>query len=151
MSRADNGQIRAPLPHGVAAEKQLYLTYLASAFRTLRFGLQDAHAKGMAIQFNYLLDRGGFVASADGTFGVDVAKIKDAVRSLDRELLTLEATGDYQGAKKILTELSVIRPDVQRALDGLKSLPTDIEPVFVTADSLTGQRAPGEGSVPSVK
>jgi hypothetical protein len=47
----------------------------------------------------------------------------------------LEATGDYNGAKKMLAELSVIRPEVQNALDGLKSLPTDIEPIFVTADT----------------
>src|SRR5215467_6408646 len=148
MSQADKGQIQAPLPHGPEAERQLYTTYLASAFRTLRFGLQDAHAKGMAIQFNYLMDKGGFVAHSDGTFSVDFNKIKDAVSSLDHEFLTLEATGDYNGAKKMLAQLSVVRPEVQKALDRLKSLPTDIEPIFVTADSLTVERSPGEGRVP---
>ena len=135
MSQADQGQIQAPLPHGLAAEHQLYTTYLASSFRTLRFGLQDAHAKGMAMQFNYLLDKGAFVRNSDGTFSVDFTKVKDAVRSLDHDLLTLEATGDYNGAKKMLTELGAIRPEVQNTLDGLKSLPTDIEPIFVTADT----------------
>src|SRR5579864_3392264 len=62
MSQADKGQTQAPLPHGPAAEHQLYTTYLASSFRTLRFGLQDAHARGMALQFNYFLDKGAFVA-----------------------------------------------------------------------------------------
>ena len=144
MSQADQGQgeIRAPLPHGPEAERQLYTTYLASSFRTLRFGLQDAHAKGMAMQFNYLLDQGAFIANADGTFSVDLKKIKDAIRSLDHELLTLEATGDYNGAKAMLARLSVIRPEVQKALDRLKSLPTDIEPIFVTAEALTGQIKP---------
>jgi len=114
----------------------------------LRFGLQVAHAKGMAIQFNYFLDKGAFVANADGTFSVDFNKIKDAVSSLDHEFLMLEATGDYNGAKKMLAQLSVIRPEVQKALDRLKSLPTDIEPIFVTADSLTGERSPGGGKIP---
>ncbi len=145
MSQADKGQIQAPLPHGPEAERRLYTTYLASSFRTLRFGLQDAHARGMAMQFNYLLDKGGFVAHADGTFSVDLARMKDAVSSLDHDLLTLEATGDYNGAKKMLAQLSVVRPEVQRALDRLKSLPTDIEPIFVTADALTGEKSPGEG------
>jgi peptidase M49-like protein len=144
MSQADQGKIQAPLPHGPVAERQLYTTYLASSFRTLRFGLQDAHAKGMAVQFNYLLDKGAYVANSDGTFSVDFSKIKDAVRDLDHEFLTLEATGNYDGAKKMLTELSVIRPEVQKALDRLKSLPTDIEPIFMTADALTGQKSPGE-------
>jgi hypothetical protein len=141
MSQADQGKIQAPLPHGPQAERQLYTTYLASSFRTLRFGLQDAHAKGMAMQFNYLLDKGAFVANSDGTFSVDLSKIKDAIRSLDHDLLTLEATGDYSGTKAMLARLSVIRPEVQKALDRMKSLPTDIEPVFVTADALTGERA----------
>src|SRR5262249_60694552 len=120
--------------------------YLASSFRTLRFGLQDAHAKGMAIQFNYFLDKGAFVPHSDGTFSVDFSKIKDALSSLDHEFLTLEATGDYNGAKKMLSQLSVIRPEVQKALDRLKSLPTDIEPIFVTANALTGTKDPGAGS-----
>lgn len=145
MSQADSGKMNIPLSHGADAERKLYTTYLASSFRTLRFGLQDAHAKGMAMQFNYLLDKGAFVANADGTFSVDFGKIKDAVRSLDHDLLTVEATGDYNAAKKMLTELSVVRPEVQKALDRLKSLPTDIEPIFVTADALTGERSPGEG------
>ena len=140
MTQADAGKIQMPIPHGPEAERQLYTTYLASSFRTLRFGLQDAHAKGMAIQFNWFLDKGAFVENSDGTYSVDMTKIKDAVNSLDNEFLTVEATGDYNGAKKLLAELSVIRPQTQKTLERLKSLPTDIEPVFVTADEVAGKR-----------
>ena len=136
MTQADKGAIQAPLPHGPDAERQLYTTYLASSFRTLRFGLQDSHAKGMAVQFNYFLDKGAFVSNSDGTFSVDISKMKDAVAGLDRELLTLEATGDYAGTKKLMSEMMMLRPEVQKALERLKGVPTDIEPVFVTADKL---------------
>jgi len=132
MTQADNGKLDAPMAHGADAERQLYTTYLASAFRTTRFGLQDAHARGQAMQFNYFLDKGAFTANADGTFSVDVAKMQDAVASLDHELLTLEATGDYAGAKKWMDQLGALRPEVQQALARLKSVPTDIEPVFET-------------------
>ncbi len=142
MTQADKGAIQAPLPHGPDAERQLYTTYLASSFRTLRFGLQDSHAKGMAVQFNYFLDKGAFVANSDGTFSVDLGKIKDAVAGLDHDLLTLEATGDYAGTKKLMSEMMVLRPEVQKALERLKGVPTDIEPVFVTADKLAGAKAP---------
>ncbi|MFY9751765.1 MAG: hypothetical protein WAJ92_03930 [Candidatus Acidiferrales bacterium] len=142
MTQSDEGKISAPLPHGPEAERQLYTTYLASAFRTLRFGLQDAHARGQAMQFNYLVDHGGFVVHSDGTFSVDMSKIKDAVRSLDHELLTVEATGDYAGAAKLL-ELGAVRPEVTNALDRLKSIPTDIVPVFVTAHALVKFDDPG--------
>jgi hypothetical protein len=123
-----------------AAERKLYNTYLASSFRTLRFGIHEAHGKGMAIQMNWFLDQGGFVVKPDGTFAVDMSKIKDAVASLDREFLTLEATGDYAGAKKLLTEMANLRPPVQKAIDGLASLPTDIEPRFVTADAMASAK-----------
>jgi hypothetical protein len=111
------------------AEKALYTTFLASSFRTLRFGIHEAHGKGMALQFNYLLDKGAFIAKPDGTFAVDFTKIKQAVRDLVHDLLTLEATGDYAGAKKMLDQFSVLRPQVQAALAKLKDLPTDIIPV----------------------
>jgi len=124
------------LPSDEAAQRQLYTTYLASAFRSLRFGLNDAHGKGMAIQFNYLTDKGAFVQHADGTFSVDMAKIKTTIAELDHDLLTIEAEGNYAGAKKMLDELGIVRPAVRKALDSLQGIPTDIEPIFVTADEL---------------
>jgi hypothetical protein len=125
---------------GPDKERQLYTTFLASTFRTLRFGLNDAHGKGMAMQVNYLTDHGGFVADPDGTFEVNFDKIRAAVRDLDHELLTLEATGDYAGAKQMLDKLGVIRPNMQKALSGLESIPVDIKPVFVTANEVAPER-----------
>jgi hypothetical protein len=137
MDHARELKLEGVLPSDEAAQRQLYTTFLASSFRTLRFGIKEAHGRGMAVQVNYLLDRGGFVAQPDGTFAVDFKKISGAVRDLTHDLLTLEATGDYAGAKKMLDTLGVIRPEVKRALDKLTSVPTDVEPVFVTAEELT--------------
>jgi hypothetical protein len=123
------------------SEKRLYTTYLASSFRTLRFGLKDAHGKGMAMQVNYLLDKGGFVARPDGTFAVNYDKIKGAIRDLTHDLLTVEVEGSYEGAKKMLDTLGVVRPEFQKALDSLKDLPVDIEPVFSTADQVAPRNA----------
>ncbi len=122
---------------GAVDPKRLYTTFLASSFRTLRFGLQDAHAKGMAMQFNYLTAKGAFVADPAGTYHVDMAKIQSAVRDLTHDLLMLEATGDYAGAKKMLGETAVVRPGVQKTLDRLKDIPTDIEPMFAHATAAT--------------
>lgn len=130
------GQLKDTLGQGEKAERKLYNTFLASAFRTLHFGLTDSHARGMAIQLNYLLDKGGFVSHGDGTFSTDFAKIKQAVTDLNREFLTIEATGDYNRAKEMMNKYVVIRPDVQKALDKMKTVPNDIRPAFVTAASL---------------
>jgi hypothetical protein len=120
----DHGMVHPP-----NAEAELYSTFLASAFRSLRFGPTEAHAKGMALQFNYLLDKVGFVERPDGTFAVAPARIKQAVRELTHDLLTLEATGDYAAAKRMLGTLGVIRPAMQRVLSRLEDIPVDIYPV----------------------
>ncbi len=140
MDHAKDMGLNRVLASDEAAQRQLYTTYLASSFRSLRFGLADAHGKGMAVQFNYLSDKGAFVQNADGTFSVDMAKIKTAVADLDHDLLTIEAQGDYASAKKLLDELGVIRPAMKKALEGLQEIPTDIEPQFVTADELAPVR-----------
>ena len=132
----DKGQLNGALGQGEAAERKLYTTFLASGFRTLHFGLTDSHARGMAIQMNYLLDKGGIISHGDGTFAVDLKKIKQAVSDLDREFLTIEATGDYARAKDMMTRYVVIRPDVQKALDKMKAVPNDIRPEFSTAKAL---------------
>jgi hypothetical protein len=124
------------LPGGPDAERKLYTTYLASSFRTLRFGAKEAHGRGMAVQFNYLMDKGAFIARTDGRFEVDFSKIKSAVRDLDHDLLTLEAHGDYAGAKRMLDQLGTVRPALAKALNGLSDIPTDIEARFVSADAL---------------
>jgi hypothetical protein len=84
----------------------------------------------VTLQVNYLMDRGAFTANADGTFAVDFGRVKSAVRDLDHDLLTLEATGDYAGAKRMLDQLAVIRPVLQKAIDTLTGIPVDIEPHF---------------------
>jgi hypothetical protein len=136
MYMMEKGQLKDTLGQGEAAERKLHTTFLASAFRTLHFGLTDSHARGMAIQVNYILDKGGFVAHGDGTFSVDFKKIRQAVMDLDREFLTIEATGDYARAKDMMTKYVVIRPEVQKALDRMKSVPNDIRPSFPTAAEL---------------
>jgi hypothetical protein len=135
MGHAKQMGLTKILPSDEAAQRQLYTTYLASMFRSLRFGLNEAHGKGMAVQFNYLMDKGA-VVEKDGAFSVDMEKITQAITDLDRDLLTVEAVGDYAGAKRMLDELGVVRPVLRRALGKLQGIPTDIAPEFVTADEL---------------
>jgi len=112
----------------------MYTTFLASAFRSVRFGVTEAHGRGVALQFNYLLDEGAFkLNDATGTFSVEPAKIKDAVRKLTGELLTIEAEGSYEKAKAMLDKFALIRPAMQKAFEKLKDVPVDIEPNFPLA------------------
>lgn len=141
MDHAKELHLEDTIKTGPEAERQLYTTFLASAFRSLRFGITEAHGKGMAFQFNFLVDKGGFVQGTDGKYFVDMEKIKPAVRDLTQTLLTLEANGDYAAAKKMLDELVVIRPVTKGILDGLQGIPVDIRPQYVTADRISPEQA----------
>ena len=77
-------------------------------------------AGALRIQLNWLLDSGAFTVDTDGTFAVDPAKIKDGVTALTREIMTLQAEGDYAKAKEMLARLAVVRPEVQKVLDRLQ-------------------------------
>jgi hypothetical protein len=117
-------------------EQTMYTTFLASTFRSIRFGVNEAHGKGIAVQLNYFLDQGGVKVNADGTFAVQPEAIKKAVASLTGEIMTLQAEGSYTKAQDLLKRLGVVRPEVQKVLDRLNDVPVDIAPRFVTAESL---------------
>lgn len=123
-------------------ERTMYTTFLASAFRSIRFGLNEAHGRGIALQLNSFLDSGAFAVNADGTFRVDGAKIKDAVRDLTGRIMTLQAQGDYAGAKALLERMAVVRPPVKRVLDRLGQVPVDIEPRYVVDQPVAAAPAP---------
>jgi hypothetical protein len=117
-------------------EQTMYTTFLASAFRSIRFGVNEAHGKGVAVQLNYLMDAGAVTVGSDGTFSVVADKIREAVKNLTGDIMTLQAEGNYAKASDLLKRLGIVRPPVQRVLDRLQSVPVDIEPVFVTAEQL---------------
>ena len=118
-------------------EKTMYETYLVGTFRSVRFGINEAHGKGMALQFNYLWDLGAYKLEK-GRFVVVPGKIKDAVAKLSGEILTIQAEGSYDKAKALLGKYGVVRPPMQKLLDKMKSIPTDLEPYFPIA----GETAP---------
>ena len=120
-------------------EEEIYTTYLASMFRSVRFGVNEAHGKGVAIQFNFFTDEGAIkIDEVTGTFSTDSLKIKSAVRKLTGEILTIEAEGSYTKAKTLIEKYAVVRPVMQKGLDKLGSIPIDIEPHFMLVPKTAG-------------
>ena len=120
-------------------EEEMYTTYLASMFRSVRFGLNEAHGKGVAIQFNFLTDEGAIkIDEAAGTFSIDNSKIKNAVSKLTGEILTIEAEGSYTKAQALIEKYAVIRAAMQKGLDKLGLIPIDIEPHFTLVQKTAG-------------
>jgi len=112
-------------------ERAMYSTFLTTSFRAVRFGINEAHGKGFAMIFNSLVDGGAVVLDqASGTFSADSAKMKIATKELCGKLLTLEAEGNYAGAKDLLDKMAVIREPMRKALAKLTKVPVDIYPIF---------------------
>jgi hypothetical protein len=122
-------------------ERALYTTYLASTFRSVRFGITEAHGKGIAVQFNYLMDKDAIrYNERAGTFSINPARVKEAVRDLTHDIMTLQAEGSYDKAKAMLDTYGVVRPPMQRALDRLGNVPVDIEPIYPLARAVAAMR-----------
>jgi hypothetical protein len=114
-------------------EKQLYATYAGLMFRSMRFGVGEAHGRGTALQWNWIREKGGIVPMADGRFTVDFAKFGDAVKSLSTELLTIEATGDFNRANALLEKYGKTNAEIDAVNAKLNDIPVDIDPVFPAA------------------
>jgi len=112
-------------------EKETYATFLAGIFRSVRFGINEAHGGGNAIIYNYLLEKGGYEYNSETQkVKVNFDKITPALRNLANLILMIQAKGDYQGAKDLITKYVINSPSMQVLRDKLSSLPVDIKPIY---------------------
>lgn len=118
-------------------EKQVWVTFLAGAFRSMRFGIGEAHGGGNAIIYNYLLEKGAYVYNdKDQKVSVNFEKIYPALKNLCNLILTIQAEGNYQGAKNLLTKYAVNSSSIETLRKKLEKLPVDIKPVFEIEEKL---------------
>lgn len=123
-------------------ERQVYVSSVASLFRCVRFGTGEAHGKACAVQMNALLDAGALAVDGDGRFGIDFGTIHAAYRDLATRLLTLEATGDAEGAATLLEEMGSLPPAGAAALERLEDVPVDIRPIYTVEEAMEGWSIP---------
>ena len=105
-----------------------YVTFMASIFRSIRFGAASAHGKANMIRFNYFLERGAFSRGEDGTYTVDFEKMQEASKALTIDIIGLQGDGNYEAAKAFVEKWSVIKPQLKADLNRLTeaNIPKDI-------------------------
>jgi hypothetical protein len=106
-----------------------YVTFLASIFRSIRFGTARAHGKANLIRFNFFKEMNGFVRDPQtGRYQINFSEMQDAVRELSRKILIFQGNGDYEGVDRFVKEYAVIDDTLQADLDRLKekNIPVDI-------------------------
>jgi hypothetical protein len=121
-------QLNAQGEMGSESIEDNYVTFLASLFRSVRFGVGDAHGRANVVAFNYLQDAGAFTREPNGKYRVNVERMRSATDALSRDILTLQGNGDYDGVARLYAERGVIGATLQSDLDRLRSkgIPVDI-------------------------
>ncbi len=114
-------------------EEALAVTYLGLMFRSMRFGLEEAHGGGTAVQWNWFREKGAIVPASNGRFLAKREKFREAVRSLSNELLMIEATGDFERGKRLIDRYGKSTPEIAAVTARLSDIPVDIKPVFTAA------------------
>ena len=110
--------------------EEYYASYVAGIFRSVRFGIAEAHGRAEMMEFNYLAERKAIVRESSGRYAIDYRSIGPALAQLARELLEIEATGDRDRAEKWFAKYDAMPRDLKTALDAASDLPVDIDPVF---------------------
>ena len=125
--------------HGALPKSDLegyYASYLAGNFRTLRFGIGEAHGQAEMMEFNYHVEHGGFSRDAQGRYVVNYPKLTASIASLAKELLEMEATGDRERAEAWFKKFDVVPKDLSEALKQVKDVPVDLDPKFSFPDRI---------------
>jgi hypothetical protein len=120
----DKGEIK----EGVIMD--YYVTFLASIFRSVRFGASSAHGKANMVRFNYFEEKGAFTKNADGTYSVNFEKMKEATNSLSALILKLQGDGDKKGVDELMATMGNISPDLQADLNKLTTMKIPVDIVF---------------------
>jgi hypothetical protein len=115
-----------------------YVTFMAGIFRSVRFGASSAHGKANMVRFNFFAEKGAFTKNADGTYSIDIEKMKSASKELTQIILKLQGDGDYDGTKKLLEESGVIKPELQTDLDRLETAGIPVDIYFIQGPEVLG-------------
>ena len=122
------------IDHGVLLKERrniTYASYVAGIFRTVRFGVAEAHGAGEIMQFNYYAEQGAIGRDpATGLYVIDFDKMPAAIASLAMELLEQEATGDRARTDAWFKKYRAMPAELSALLAKTSDIPVDIDPEF---------------------
>lgn len=133
-SLMENGE----LPDGERMD--YYVTFMASIFRSVRFGASSAHGKANMIRFNFFQEREAFTRGEDGLYRVNPDRLQEAATELTQVLLTLQGDGDYEAAGRFIEKYAFVGPVLQADLDRLNAEGVPVDIVFEQGADVLGLR-----------
>jgi len=125
---------------GVVQKEQangFYASYVAGIFRTVRFGVAEAHGRAEMMEFNYLAEQGAITFDPKtGKYAIDFTKMQQAIVTLAKELLEIEATGDRNRAEQWFKKYDSMPAELKSALTSVKDVPVDVDPVSAFGEQI---------------
>ena len=127
---------------GVIKEVDLldnYVIFMANVLRSVRFGATYSQGSSNIICFNVLQDMGGFTRDEkNGTYSVNLEKMKEAINSFSGTIMKILAEGDYDAAKELIEGKGNMLPLLQKDITRISTagIPTDI--VFEQGSEVLG-------------
>jgi hypothetical protein len=125
---------------GVLPKEQapaFYASHVAGIFRTVRFGVAEAHGRAEMMEFNYFAEQGAITHDPKtGRYAIDFTKMQQAIATLAKELLEIEATGDRNRAEQWFKKYDSMPPELKSALANIKDVPVDIDPVSAFGEQI---------------
>jgi hypothetical protein len=116
--------------------RQVWIASVAGLFRCVRFGIEEAHGKGCAVQLAHLLEAGAIAPGEDGRMEIDFDRIRPVYESLARRLLTIEATGDVAGSEALLASADELPAPAAALVARLGDVPVDIRPLYPVVEAM---------------
>jgi hypothetical protein len=115
----------------------IYASYVAGVFRTVRYGVAEAHGAAEMMEFNYLVEQGAMRRDAStGLYEIDFEKFPAAIASLAKELLEQEATGDRARVERWFGKYGRMPEELAAALAKASDIPVDVDPEFSFAPAV---------------
>ncbi len=119
--------------------RDYYVTFMASIFRSSRFGASSAHGKANMVRFNEFLAEGAFARDPEtGFYTVNMPAMRAAMDKLSAKILKLQGDGDYDGAKALTETQGIVSADLQADLDKLAAAGIPVDIVFEQGESALG-------------
>lgn len=114
------------------AERNAFLaTYFTGKFRSMRFGVGAAHAKGAAFQYSYFREVGAVEwLPEQERFRIDFDSLAQAISDLTAKVVMLQGDGDYAAAKAFMDRYATLDAQAETVLGNLDDIPYDIRPVY---------------------
>ena len=116
-----------------------YVTFLASIFRSVRFGAASAHGKANMMRFNFFKEEGAFSRDPEtGVYSVDFDKMQAAMTKLSNLILTIQGDGNYAKSKELLDNMGIVSNELQTDLDRLKEADIPVDVTFIQGREVLG-------------